>query len=108
MLLHRCIDWLESFQTNDISTMYWSIIDLLELRRHFHLNTNTTPLDKTLFQEFKIDCRGKTLPFQQAEAQHRQARFNARKTVTWKYQPNDGVKVLEIPHMSGALVTEQM
>lgn len=107
MLLHRCIDWLESFQTTHITIPYKNIIALLELRRNFHKATNTTPLDDTLFQEFKIECKGKTLPVRQAEAMQRQARFKARKTVSWKYQPNSGVKPLDLPLMSGKLLNAE-
>lgn len=102
MLLHLYIDWMESFQTNNITAPYERIVELLELRRNFHQDTNTTPLDNTMFQEFKIDCRGKTLPFRQAESMRRQARFKARKMVSWKYQPMSGVKPLELPKISGS------
>lgn len=102
MLLHLYIDWMESFQGKDITVPYKMIVKLLELRRTFHHDTNTTPLDDTLFQEFKIDCKGKTMPFRQAESMRRQARFKARKMVSWKYQPNSGVKTLELPKMSGS------
>lgn len=78
---------------------YLTIVsNLIHLRYRFFKLTAKTPLDKTMFEEFKIDCKGTTI-HTLMEAQHTRAK---RKAGIWRYTPpNKKVPHSNLPKISG-------
>ena len=74
------------------------VSNLLHLRRRFFNHTGKTPLDNTMFEEFKLHCKGTTIA-SLMDAQRRRAR---RKGFVWRYTPPTGkVHPVNLPKING-------
>ena len=74
------------------------VSNLIQLRRRFFKHTGKTPLDNTMFEEFKLQCKGTTIA-SLMDAQHRRAR---RKGFVWHYTPpTDKVPPVNLPKING-------
>jgi len=81
------------------------ISNIITVRKKYLDRMSLTPLDKSIFQEFKINCKGKTV----SARREAQIRFIARKKqklmIKWRYGPNDkNYKRIRFADSSGEII----
>ena len=63
--------------------------NLIKARNYYLKEHNSTPLDKSIFKEFKTDCRGKTVSFERLNKLRQLERRQAGKPAPLRYKAED-------------------
>lgn len=80
--------------------------NFLKLRYDFFKHTKTTPLDPTMFQEFKLKCKGKTISFQREALLRIKQKVEKKQMVKWQYSPlrDKSYRIIKMPNIDGTPV----
>lgn len=74
------------------------VSNLIRLRERFYHHTGHTPLDKTMFKEFIIDCKGATMASLMEASQQRAK----KKSGIWRYSPpGNKYPLIRMPNIDG-------
>ena len=79
------------------------VSNILKIRHQFFKSSEKTILDKTIFQEFKMKCKGKTIVHQREAMIRYMKRAEKKIMIKWKYNPGSDktIKKVSLPLIDG-------